>query len=248
MRKMIIGNWKMNGLSWDLDEIGEIAALAAANPGVDAGLCLPATLIAKAAAQYPDLNLGGQDCHMTQAGAHTGCISAVMLVDAGARITIVGHSERRSDQYESDADIAGKAQAAVTAGLRVIICVGESEQQRSAGEALDTVLNQLTGSVPVEAAPNSLAIAYEPIWAIGTGRVPSLAEVGAVHDAVRGWLCARYGEQGQAVPILYGGSMNGENAASLLGIANVDGGLIGGASLTAAKFAPIIAAAATYAG
>jgi triosephosphate isomerase (TIM) len=244
MRKLIVGNWKMNGLRKDLDEIGAIAALAATYDDVDYGLCLPATLLSLATGRFPHFPFGGQDCHMAQSGAYTGCISAAMLVDAGARMTILGHSERRAAQGESDADVQGKALAAHDAGLSAILCVGETEAERDAGQAEDIVLGQLTGSLPYNASGPWLSVAYEPVWAIGTGRIPTDADVAAIHAAIRGALVRRFGQNGVAIRILYGGSMNGDNAASLLAIANVDGGLIGGASLTAAKFGGILAAAA----
>jgi triosephosphate isomerase (TIM) len=244
MRKLIVGNWKMNGLRKDLDEIGAIANLAATYDEVDYGLCLPATLLPMAVGRFPHFPFGGQDCHMAQSGAHTGCISATMLVDVGARMTILGHSERRTAQGESDADVQGKALAAHDAGLSAILCVGETEAERDAGQAEDIVLGQLTGSLPYNASGAWLSVAYEPVWAIGTGRIPTDADVAAIHAAIRGALVRRFGQNGIAIRILYGGSMNGDNAASLLAIADVDGGLIGGASLTAAKFGGILAAAA----
>lgn len=244
MRKLIVGNWKMNGLRKDLDEIGAIATLAATYDEVDYGLCLPATLLPLAAGRFPHFPFGGQDCHMAQSGAHTGCISATMLVDVGARMTILGHSERRAAQGESDADVQGKALAAHDAGLSAILCVGETEAERDAGQAEDIVLGQLAGSLPDNASGAWLSVAYEPVWAIGTGRIPTDADVAAMHAAIRGALVRRFGQIGDSIRILYGGSMNGDNAASLLAIANVDGGLIGGASLTADKIAGILAAAA----
>ncbi len=167
-----------------------------------------------------------------------------MLADAGARLTIVGHSERRAAQGESDADVRGKALAAQAAGLSAIVCVGETEAERDAGQAEAVVLGQLAGSLPDQATGNWLSVAYEPVWAIGTGRIPSTEDVAAMHGAIRAALVARFGAEGSTIRILYGGSMNGDNAASLLAIANVDGGLIGGASLKAEKFLPIVAAAA----
>jgi len=244
MRKLIAGNWKMNGLTSDLAEITAIAQAVSAYPAVDTALCLPATLIGPAAEQAPTMAIGGQDCHMAASGAHTGCISAGMLKDAGASLTIVGHSERRAAQHESDADICGKALAAKSAGLSAIVCVGETEAERDAGVAVAVVLKQLDGSLPDEAASDWLAIAYEPVWAIGTGRIPSADDVAEMHGAIRANLEGRFGADGKAFRILYGGSMNGENAASLLAIENVDGGLIGGASLKAEKFMPIVEAAA----
>jgi triosephosphate isomerase len=243
MRKLIVGNWKMNGSSHDLGEISAIAAVALKFPSVDSALCVPATLIDRAAREVGDFPIGGQDCHMENAGAHTGCVSAGMLMDAGAQLTLVGHSERRSAQHELDIDIHAKAAAANGVGLKVIICVGESLEEREAGRALDVVLGQLALSVPDGATGAWLSVAYEPVWAIGTGRVAEAADVEEMHAAIRAALVERFGMAGHAISILYGGSMNGDNAAELLAVANVDGGLIGGASLTAAKFEPILAAA-----
>ncbi len=244
MQKLIVGNWKMNGTSADIPAIGKIVQAAGGHKSVDSGLCLPATLIERAASEFPGFAIGGQDCHAAEKGAHTGCVSAGMLKDAGAGMVIVGHSERRSDQGESDADVQGKARAARGAGLDVIICVGETEAERDAGKAEDIVLGQIDASVPDDLGTGGLAIAYEPVWAIGTGRVPSGGDVAAMHDAIRKRLIERLGQGGTQVRILYGGSMNGGNAAELLAIPNVDGGLIGGASLSADKFEPILAAAA----
>lgn len=243
MRKLIVGNWKMNGVSADLDEIAKIAELSQQYASVDAGLCLPATLIAKAAWKCAGFSIGGQDCHGSASGAHTGCVSAAMLVDVGAVMTIIGHSERRADQHESDADVCAKAVAAQGAGLNTIVCVGESADQREQGIAELVVLAQLDASLPVTANGEWLSIAYEPIWAIGTGRIPTDEEVATMHAAIRRALVLRFGDAGGNIRILYGGSMNGDNAAQLLTIANVDGGLVGGASLTAVKFEPILAAA-----
>lgn len=245
MRKLIAGNWKMNGLSGDLATIEAIAAVVAGHGGVDTALCLPATLVGPAAARLPDYAIGGQDCHSAVSGAHTGCVSAAMLVDAGAKLAIVGHSERRAAQGESDADVRGKASAAKAAGMDAIVCVGETEAERDAGQAESVVLGQLQGSLPDDADGSWLSVAYEPVWAIGTGRIPSLDDVAAMHGAIRDALVERFGEGGTTIRILYGGSMNGENAASLLAVPNVDGGLIGGASLSAEKFLPIVEAAAS---
>lgn len=244
MQKFIAGNWKMNGRLTDLDAIKAIADGVAAYPKVQTALCLPNTLIAAAARVVPGFAIGGQDCHMAESGAHTGCVSANMLTEAGASLVIVGHSERRAAQFESDADIRAKSIAAKAAGLSVIACVGETEAERDAGDAENIVLGQLAASLPDEATGDWLSVAYEPVWAIGTGRIPSTDDVAAMHLAIRTALIARFGDAGNAIHILYGGSMNGENAASLLAIPNVDGGLIGGASLNAEKFLPIVAAAA----
>ena len=242
-RKLVVGNWKMNGMQAALDEVAAIGARAAQHPAVEVGLCLPATLIAAATARKGAAFIGAQDCHMQTSGAHTGCLSAAMLAEAGASWTIVGHSERRQDQSETDADVAAKALAAKAAGLRVILCVGESLDVRDAGNAEAVVSAQLLASLPDGAAADWLAIAYEPIWAIGTGRIPTMEAVATMHAALRAALASRIGDEAQGMRILYGGSMNGDNAAELLAIADVDGGLVGGASLTAEKFAPIIAAA-----
>jgi triosephosphate isomerase len=243
MRKRIIGNWKMNGTQSDLPMIAAIADMSAKYPSVDSGLCLPATLLGQAAHACPAFPLGAQDCHMQASGAHTGCISAAMIADIGGKMVIVGHSERRADQAETDADICGKASAAINAKLFPIVCVGETLEQRDAGQALQVVLAQVDGSLPEVIQQGALCLAYEPVWAIGTGRIPSIEDVAAMHAAIRERLIARYGEAGKTISILYGGSMNGDNAAALLSIPNVDGGLIGGASLTAEKFEPILAAA-----
>ena len=243
MRKLIVGNWKMNGMSADIAEIALIAEAASRYSGVDSGICLPATLIDRASTALHGFALGGQDCHLNASGAHTGCVSAAMLTDAGAAMTIVGHSERRADQHETDSDVRAKASAAKQAGLKIILCVGETLAERDAGQALEIVLGQLAGSLPDDSDGEYLSIAYEPVWAIGTGRVPADTDVAEMHGAIRDQLCVRFGDAGRAIRILYGGSMNGDNAAMLLAIPNVDGGLIGGASLTAAKFEPILAAA-----
>ena len=243
MRKFIVGNWKMNGTSRDLGEIAAISAMAQLYHSVDSALCIPATLIDRAVAAVGAFPIGGQDCHMQNAGAHTGCVSADMLSDAGAVLTIIGHSERRAAQHEQDKDIRAKAQAARAAGLKAILCVGETLDEREAGKALDIVLAQVTHSLPDAAAGAWLSVAYEPVWAIGTGRVAEPADVADMHAAIRAALVGRFGAEGQNIRILYGGSMNGDNAALLLAVPNVDGGLIGGASLTATKFQPILAAA-----
>lgn len=249
MQKLILGNWKMNGQKADIAEIEKIAATASGYENVDAGLCVPATLVSLASAAGADGSfiVGGQDCHMQKSGAHTGCISVDMLADAGANAVIVGHSERRTDQFESDSDVNGKARAAINGGLTAIICVGETEEQRDSGQAEEVVLGQIAGSLPADILgdgdADKLAVAYEPVWAIGTGRVPSNEDVGAMHGAIRTKLVSLMGDAGANVRILYGGSMNGQNAAELLNIKDVNGGLIGGASLSEEKFAPILEAA-----
>lgn len=243
MRKFIVGNWKMNGTSCDLTEIGAIASTAQQYPSVDSALCLPATLIDRAVKHVGNFSIGGQDCHMQKYGAFTGCVSAEMLVDAGAVLSIFGHSERRAAQQERDADICAKADAARAAGMQAIVCVGETLNERESGKALGVVLKQLEASLPDTAASVWLSVAYEPVWAIGTGRVAEPEDVKEMHGAIRSALAHRFGEEGHAIRILYGGSMNGDNAAQLLAVDNVNGGLIGGASLSSAKFAPILAAA-----
>ena len=245
MRKLIVGNWKMNGTSADLAEITLIAGAASLHSAADAALCLPATLIGRATGHVPGFDFGGQDCHMETTGAHTGCVSAAMLLDAGAVMTIIGHSERRAAQHETDLQICAKATAAREAGLRVIVCVGETLQERDAGQAQAIVLGQLERSLPADSDGNWLSVAYEPVWAIGTGRIPADSDVAEMHVAIRAQLVGRFGDAARDIHILYGGSMNGDNAAMLLAIPDVDGGLIGGASLTAAKFEPILAAAAS---
>lgn len=244
-RKLVAGNWKMHGLNASLPEVEAIAAATAANPGVDVALCLPATLIASAVGVAGGMPVGGQDCHAADQGPHTGCISAAMLKEAGASLVIVGHSERRADQGERDTDVKGKAEAARRHSLKAILCIGETLEQRDAGQAEAVVTAQLAGSLPDRADAEWLAIAYEPVWAIGTGRTPTEVDVAAMHGAIRAKLGELLGgETAAAMRVLYGGSVNGANAASLLGCADVDGALVGGASLTAEKFVPIIEAAA----
>ncbi|MEO7815020.1 MAG: triose-phosphate isomerase [Sphingomicrobium sp.] len=236
--KLVAGNWKMNGTAADLDQARAIAD--GAGKGADVALCLPATLIERAARAMPGLAIGGQDVHAAGSGAHTGDISAAMLKDAGASLTIVGHSERREAHGERDADVRAKAEAALAAGLDVILCIGESLAVREAGDAVATVSAQLDASLPATALD---AIAYEPIWAIGTGKVPSIEDIAAMHAALRQRLVAAYGDAGNQVRILYGGSVKASNAAEIFAIADVDGALVGGASLKAADFLPIVHAA-----
>ena len=238
-RKLVAGNWKMNGVAVDL---GESVTIAGANGAADVALCLPATLIERAVRAVPGFAIGGQDVHPAVSGAHTGGISAAMLLDAGARLVIVGHSERRVAQGETDADVRAKAEAALAAGLDVILCIGESDAVRVAGNAVATVAAQLDASLP--ATPVD-AIAYEPIWAIGTGKIPSLADIAEMHAALRARLVAAYGEAGQGVRILYGGSVKASNASEIFAIPDVDGALVGGASLKAADFVPIVEAASS---
>jgi triosephosphate isomerase (TIM) len=244
LRKLVAGNWKMHGQSSDLDEIRAIAAAARDFPEVDVVLCVPAILIERAVRAVPGFPIGGQDVHHAEKGAHTGCTSALMLRDAGATLTIVGHSERRDAQRESNEEIKAKAEAALAAGLDVILCVGESLEMRERGDAIATVVGQLGGSLPsVIAGEAKLAVAYEPIWAIGTGKIPTIVEIGEMHAAIRDTLRDRYGERGEPIRILYGGSVKPSNAAEIFSIADIDGALVGGASLKTADFIPIVAAA-----
>ena len=243
-RKLIVGNWKMHGLAADIAEIEKIAEAAARFPQVDVGVCVPATLIERAVRAVPNLPIGAQDVHHAEAGAHTGCISTAMLADAGAAIVIVGHSERREAQRESDEHVRAKAEAGLKAGLLVILCVGESLAVREAGEAVATVERQLDASLPRGVEVAGLAIAYEPIWAIGTGQVPTIADIAEMHAALRRRLVAAYGDAGASIRILYGGSVKPSNAAEIFSVDDVDGALVGGASLKAADFVPIVEAAA----
>jgi triosephosphate isomerase len=251
-RKLIAGNWKMNGGKADGLELAReiahraVAASRDAAPGLACELliCPPATLLftlAEALGGSPVL-LGAQDCHMKAKGAHTGDISAAMLKDAGCRFVILGHSERRADHGESDALVRAKAEAATAAGLVPIVCVGETEAERDAGKALEVVGRQIAGSVPDGLGPTSLVIAYEPVWAIGTGRTPTVADVAAVHAHIRKRLAERVADA-EGVRVLYGGSVKPGNAKELLHVANVDGALVGGASLVASDFWAIAEAA-----
>jgi triosephosphate isomerase (TIM) len=245
LKKLVAGNWKMNGLSADLAEVKAIADASRDYPQVDVALCVPAILIERAARAVPGFAIGGQDVHEAESGAHTGCLSAAMLLDAGASLTIVGHSERRDAQRESDAQVKAKAEAALASGLGVILCVGEALDVREAGDAIAAVGAQLDASLPKAIGGQALlAIAYEPIWAIGTGRIPTMEAIAEMHAALRRRLVAAYGEAGERVPILYGGSVKPSNAGEIFSVPDVDGSLVGGASLKAADFMPIVAAAA----
>jgi triosephosphate isomerase len=242
-RKLVVGNWKMNGMRAHLDEVEAIGRIAAQHPAVEVGLCLPATLIMAGSERRGAAFIGAQNCHMDISGAYTGSLSADMLAEAGATWVITGHSERREARGETNADIAAKSVAAHKAGINVILCVGETLAVRDAGKAEQVVADQLLASLPEGAAADWLAIAYEPIWAIGTGRIPTMEAVATMHAALRKALASRIGAEADKMRILYGGSMNGDNAADLMAIPDVDGGLVGGASLSATKFAPIIEAA-----
>ena len=241
--RLVAGNWKMNGDLAALAELDGIAAAAVAAPGVDVAIAVPATLIMAAAARVPGLAIGAEDVHPADKGAHTGCISVGMVRDAGGRFSIVGHSERRADCHETDSEVRAKAEALHAGGLSAILCVGETLAERDAGHAELVVTSQLAASLPEGAEGGWLSIAYEPVWAIGTGRTPTVADVAAMHGAIREQLRVLVGNEAEMIRILYGGSVTAENAAELLGAGDVDGALVGGASLTAAKFVPIIEAA-----
>jgi triosephosphate isomerase (TIM) len=246
VRPLLVGNWKMNGVKAAL---GELAAKRAAVERGDAGVaevavCPPATLIAHAASALAGsaVGLGGQDCHEKPSGAFTGDISAEMLKDAGCSYVIVGHSERRAGHGETDAMVKAKAEAALRAGLTAIVCVGETRAERDAGEALAVVSAQVRGSMPEGATPETCVVAYEPVWAIGTGLTPTPDDVAEMHRSIRVLLGELLGEAGARVRILYGGSVKPANARELLSLPNVDGALVGGASLKAADFLAIGAA------
>ncbi|ABD88022.1 triose-phosphate isomerase [Rhodopseudomonas palustris] len=250
IRPLIAGNWKMNGLRASLSELklmlegaGKLSATA------DLLICPPATLVAAFAQKLAadtgsrsnSFAIGAQDCHPRASGAHTGDISAEMLADAGASAVIVGHSERRADHGESDALVREKAEAAWRAGLVAIICVGETQGQRDAGQTLDVVGTQLAGSLPDGATAANTVVAYEPVWAIGTGRTPTVADVEQVHGFIRKSLTQRMSGEGSKVRILYGGSVKPSNAQELMAVADVNGALVGGASLKAGDFLAIAA-------
>lgn len=238
-RMMVAGNWKMNAAAAGLAELDTL--IAAGPSAAEVVLCPPATLIAAFAARArgSHVAIGGQDCHPELSGAHTGDISAPMLADAGASHVIVGHSERRADHGETDALVRAKASAALAAGLVPIVCVGEIEAERDAGRALEVVAGQLDASLPDDIG--GTVVAYEPVWAIGTGRVPAAEDIAGMHDALRARLTERFGETG--IRLLYGGSVKAANAAEIFALRNVDGGLVGGASLKAKDFLPIVEAA-----
>jgi triosephosphate isomerase len=241
-RPLVAGNWKMNGLAASEAELARIIAGAGACR-CDLMVCPPATLIVEfaAAARGSPVGIGGQDCHPDSSGAHTGDIAAEMLADAGARAVIVGHSERRADHHETDALVRAKALAARRAGLTAIVCVGEQRAEREAGRTLGIVGGQLDGSLPDGASAANLVVAYEPVWAIGTGLTPTPADVAEVHGFIRRRLGARFGAEGGGIRILYGGSVKPANAKELLGVAEVNGALVGGASLKAVDFLGIAA-------
>jgi len=246
--KLIVGNWKMNGVKASLDEVRVLQAALRADPShARVVLCPPATLIAPMASTLAapgpnsdSVELGGQDCHASPRGAFTGSISAEMLADAGAQLVILGHSERRAGFGETDADVAAKVEAALAAGLEPIICIGETLAERQAGQAIAVVQDQIAGSLSLSLAGRAFAVAYEPVWAIGTGLTPTLEQIAEVHAAIRNAMVKTLGETASKTPILYGGSVNPANANDILAVSEVGGALVGGASLKAADFLSII--------
>ena len=245
-RPLIAGNWKMNGLEVALDEARAVAAAVDSHPpAARVALCPPATLVHRMAEALAGtmVEVGGQDCRAETSGAFTGDVSAGMLADCGATLVILGHSERRAGYGETDALVAAKTLAALRAGLEPIICVGETLSEREAARTLEVVTGQVRGSLPPELAGNAFAVAYEPVWAIGTGLTPTLAQIEEVHVAIRAVLVERFGAEGAGVPILYGGSVKPSNAAEILAVKDVGGALVGGASLKAEDFLGIIAGA-----
>lgn len=244
-RTLAAGNWKMNGDAAMLEALGHLQA-----PGGDSApdilICPPSTLLvqAVAASKESPVSIGGQDCHSAASGAHTGDISAAMIKATGASAVIVGHSERRGDHAETNADVRAKVEAAWGSDLLAILCIGESEVERMGPDTLDIIAAQLDASMPDGATGETLVIAYEPIWAIGTGRVPTLEQIVETHDMIRARLVARFGSEGDSIRILYGGSVKPSNAAEIFTAENVDGALVGGASLKVADFQPIIDALA----
>ncbi|MEL6197500.1 MAG: triose-phosphate isomerase [Pseudomonadota bacterium] len=243
-RPLVAGNWKMNGLAASRAELQAVIQ-GHTDASVEAMICPPFTLVAAFAESAADsaIDIGGQDCHAAVNGAHTGDIAAEMLADAGATAVIVGHSERRTDHGEDDQAVSAKVAAAWRAGLVAILCLGETKAERDAGDTLAVVERQLTGSLPEGASADTLVIAYEPVWAIGTGRTPSLADIAEVHDRLRALVIERIGPAGDGVRLLYGGSVKPANAAEIFALENVNGGLVGGASLKALDLLGILAAA-----
>lgn len=243
---LIAGNWKMNGVRASLDELAALASIMTTGdaPRAIVVICPPATILAAVARQGATSGIlaGGQDCHPAASGAYTGDIAAGMLADAGAQYVIVGHSERRAAHGETDDLVRAKAEAAIGAGLKPIICVGETEAERDSGRAESVVAAQLAGSIPDAAGQRGVIVAYEPVWAIGTGRTPSNEDIAQMHNSIRRLLVDRFGEAGLGIHILYGGSLKPQNAREILAIDNVNGGLVGGASLLAKDFATIISA------
>ncbi|MBC6980782.1 triose-phosphate isomerase [Caulobacter sp. 17J80-11] len=244
-RPLIAGNWKMNGLGASLAEATALAQALAAEPAAArVALCPPATLIERMSRQLAGsaVEIGGQDCRAEASGAFTGDVSAEMLADAGARLVILGHSERRAGYGETDALVSAKVEAALRAGLEPIVCVGETLAEREAGQAVAVVAAQVAGSLPTAVAGKPFSVAYEPVWCIGSGCIPTIEQIEEVHVAVRAALVARLGEAGKGAAILYGGSVKPANAADIMKVREVGGALVGGASLKAADFLPIVRA------
>lgn len=243
MRNLAAGNWKMNGTEASLAEIDALGA-AYPSPGCDILICPPSTLLSRLSqrASGTAIASGGQDCHAHSSGAHTGDTAAAMIADAGGTYVILGHSERRADHGETDAEVRAKAEAAWAADLIAIICVGETLDQRESGQTIDVVGGQLSGSLPDGASAQNTVVAYEPVWAIGTGKVPTLQEIGEVHADIRARLIDRFGATANDIRLLYGGSVKPSNADDIFGVAHVNGALVGGASLKADDFGGIIAA------
>ncbi len=240
-RKLAAGNWKMNG---SLAKLSELDTLNLCHPkaACEILICPPAQLLVPAMLRSGTLRIGAQDCHAANSGAHTGDISARMIADTGARYVIVGHSERRAAYGDTDKAVCAKAAAAQDANLTAIVCIGETLQEREAGETLSVLATQLEGSVPAQSTADTLVVAYEPIWAIGTGKTPTLEQIAEVHATLRAHLKQRFETEGDATRLLYGGSVNAGNAPDIFQIADVDGALVGGASLSADDFSPIIRA------
>lgn len=244
-RKLAAGNWKMNGNAALMEELRTLAK-GQDDSAPQIIICPPATLLTTACeiTKGSDVEIGGQDCHANENGAHTGDIAAPMIAETGATAVIIGHSERRADHSETNEQVRAKVEAARAAGLLAILCIGESEAERLSPDTLDIIATQLDASLPDSATADTVVIAYEPIWAIGTGRVPTLEQIVETHDMIRDRLVARFGTEGQNMRVLYGGSVKPGNAAEIFTAENVDGALVGGASLTAADFQPIIDALA----
>ena len=240
MRKLAAGNWKMNGMTASIGEARAVS-IAHPNPSVDILLCPPATLLSRMAESLANSSvaLGAQDCHAAASGAHTGGIAASMLVEAGASAIIVGHSERRADHGEGDATVKAKAEAAIGAGVVAIVCIGETLEEREAGKTLEVTRSQIAGSLPAGATAANTVVAYEPVWAIGTGKVATPEQIAEVHADLRATLAGLVGDASD-MRLLYGGSVKAANAAEIFALDNVDGALVGGASLTADDFNPII--------
>lgn len=240
IRPLVAGNWKMNGTGASLNELRMIGNgfMGGLDAEAEALVCVPATLLTRASEilSRTPVKAGGEDCHVEESGAFTGCISAEMLKDAGASHVIVGHSECRADRGEDDATVCAKASAAWRAGLVAIVCIGETNEQRRQGSTLDVLARQIDGSVPTTATSANTIVAYEPIWAIGTGLTPTVGDVAEAHAHIRARLMEKLGPEATKIRILYGGSVKPSNAAELLAVDNVDGALVGGASLKAADF------------